>query len=359
MSGFPTPRFGRALRLFTPVVLVAALAVPLLAPAKEHAPKNKAAQSKSAPVPSAPQANPTPAAPAQSDNAGQPADNGQPAVSQPQDAADGAPANPGDGPAGTAAVDNPGQGNADPATPAATVQAQDAGQDDAGAVYVAESYGKGDDHGKDKDKSKKDKDKSKKDKDKDHGKADDDHGKGHDKDHGKDGDDHGKDKGDKDKDKGDKDKDKDKGDKDKDKGHGKGHHKGHKPGKDGGNGSNGANGANGTNGTSAPLPAAVQNAVAQVMTQPRTCTSRRALSIRLDRGYRVRAASVMFNGKLVRVRYGTHGRNVNATINLRGQKAGTYTVRTVVVTKGGRIRMGTRRFRTCSAKIVPVRRPHK
>ena len=54
----------------------------------------------------------------------------------------------------------------------------------------------------------------------------------------------------------------------------------------------------------------------------------------------------MFNGKLVRVRYGRRGHNVNATINLRGLKSGTYTVRTVVVTKGGRIRVGTRRYRT-------------
>ena len=35
MSGFPT-RLGRALRLFTPVVLASALALPLIAPAKDH-----------------------------------------------------------------------------------------------------------------------------------------------------------------------------------------------------------------------------------------------------------------------------------------------------------------------------------
>src|SRR5439155_16919555 len=53
MSGFPTPRLGRALRLFMPVVLVAALAVPLLAPAKEHAkvaaPKANATPAQNAP----------------------------------------------------------------------------------------------------------------------------------------------------------------------------------------------------------------------------------------------------------------------------------------------------------------------
>ena len=65
----------------------------------------------------------------------------------------------------------------------------------------------------------------------------------------------------------------------------------------------------------------------------------------------------MFNGKLVHVSYGRHGRNVSATINLRGHKAGTYTVRTVVVTRSGRIKVGTRRFRACAAKIAPVRRP--
>ena len=107
------------------------------------------------------------------------------------------------------------------------------------------------------------------------------------------------------------------------------------------------------------VPSSLAPIVQQMTSTPRVCTSRRALGIRLDRGYRVRAASVMFNGKLVRIHYGHHGRNVNATINLRGMKTGTYTVRTVVVTKGGRIRVGTRRYRTCSAKMLPVRKPHK
>ena len=40
MSGFPT-RLGRALRLFTPVVLASALALPLIAPAKDHKPPKK------------------------------------------------------------------------------------------------------------------------------------------------------------------------------------------------------------------------------------------------------------------------------------------------------------------------------
>src|SRR5205807_1063401 len=66
-----------------------------------------------------------------------------------------------------------------------------------------------------------------------------------------------------------------------------------------------------------------------------SCTGRRSVTIRLDRRYRVRAATVMVNGKVIRVRYGRH---VTATISLRGRAAGTYTVRTAVLTKGGRVR---------------------
>ena len=36
MSGSPTPRLGRAVRLFTPVVLAGTLTVPFVAGAKEH-----------------------------------------------------------------------------------------------------------------------------------------------------------------------------------------------------------------------------------------------------------------------------------------------------------------------------------
>src|SRR3954452_22135790 len=55
MSEFPTPRLGRAVRLFTPVVLAGALAVPMLSPAKEHG--KKAHQKGNVPAAQAPDTN--------------------------------------------------------------------------------------------------------------------------------------------------------------------------------------------------------------------------------------------------------------------------------------------------------------
>lgn len=77
----------------------------------------------------------------------------------------------------------------------------------------------------------------------------------------------------------------------------------------------------------------------------RQCASRRVVTLRLERDYRVSTASVKLNGKTLAVR--RTGRGLVAVVDLRGRGRGTYTVRTTVVTKGGRIRLGTRRFRTC------------
>jgi hypothetical protein len=70
------------------------------------------------------------------------------------------------------------------------------------------------------------------------------------------------------------------------------------------------------------------------------------VTIRLDRRYKVRVGLVKVNGKKVRVKRTRRG--LVAVIDLRNRRAGTYTVRTTVVTKGGRVRMGTRKFRTCA-----------
>ena len=85
-------------------------------------------------------------------------------------------------------------------------------------------------------------------------------------------------------------------------------------------------------------------AVAMTIPSKSACTSKRRITIRL-RPYSIRSAKVTLNGKRVKVR--GKGKRATAVIDLRGKKAGTYVVRTTVVTKGGRIRMGTRRFKTC------------
>jgi hypothetical protein len=59
----------------------------------------------------------------------------------------------------------------------------------------------------------------------------------------------------------------------------------------------------------------------------------------------VRRARVLLNGRTVTVAYGK--RNVTARIDLRGRVKGTYVVRTIVVTKGLRIKTRTRRYRVC------------
>jgi hypothetical protein len=87
-------------------------------------------------------------------------------------------------------------------------------------------------------------------------------------------------------------------------------------------------------------------ALAGQVLNPRVCASRRSVTIRLDRGYKVRAARVLLNGHLVRVV--RHNKKVTSTINLHSRARGTYTVRTMVVTKGNKIRIGTRKFTTCA-----------
>jgi len=245
MSGNPTPRFGRALRLFMPLVVIALFVVPFVSSAKDHEKGPKGATN--------------------------------------------------------VVADTPAHTNA-PAGDNVTYSAPDkSAGDDQGQ---GDDKSKGDDRGKDNAPGQ-NKDQPKGD-DQGHGNA-----YGHDK-----GADHGK-------------------------GKAKGHDKDRSP--------------------SGSAPAGVPSSAPSLTpTAPsstkvvHSCTSRRSVTIRLDRRYRVRAATVMVNGKVIRVRYGRH---VTATISLRGRAAGTYTVRTAVLTKGGRVRTSTRRFKTCAAKRIPARKP--
>jgi hypothetical protein len=99
--------------------------------------------------------------------------------------------------------------------------------------------------------------------------------------------------------------------------------------------------------TLAPISSPSLAAAANQVLKPRVCSSKRSVTIRLDRGYKVRAARVLLNGHLVKVT--RHNKKVTSTINLRNRAKGTYTVRTLVVTKGNKIRIGTRKFTTCAA----------
>jgi hypothetical protein len=384
MSGFPTPRLGRAVRLFTPVVLAGALAVPMLSPAKEHG--DKAHNKGNVPAAQAPDPNVivTPASPAD-DNPAAGADNSANQSQAPADvpadnsasdnAADDSPSSndaAADSSSNSAADDSSNASQKFEDAPGFTAasenrdeHADDHGDDRGDDNGDDQGHDNGDDHGRDNDHGRGDdngrgngkgKNKSNKGnaKGKGHGK-DDNPGRGHDKDNpgkGHDKDNPGKGH---DKDNPGKGHDKDNPGKGHDKGHGKGHDK--DKGKDHDNGKGNDRDSDNSAPQSVPAPSAalgssLTNAVTQV-TSSRVCTSRRAVTIRLDRGYRVRTARVLLNGRLVRVV--RHNKRVTASINLRGRAKGTYTVRTVVVTKGNKIRIGSRKYMTCSPKRLSSR----
>ena len=90
----------------------------------------------------------------------------------------------------------------------------------------------------------------------------------------------------------------------------------------------------------APAPATV---VAN-SSRPANCVSRRVFRVRLDRKGRVKTARVLLNGRAIPV---TRGKRTSVLIDLRGRRAGTYTVRTSVVTRKGKLVTGTHRYRVC------------
>ena len=74
------------------------------------------------------------------------------------------------------------------------------------------------------------------------------------------------------------------------------------------------------------------------------CEKRRVFRMTLHKG-RAKTASVKLNGRAIRATKGK--RKTSVRINTRGQKNKNFTVRFSVVTKKGRLKTGTRRFRTC------------
>ena len=78
-----------------------------------------------------------------------------------------------------------------------------------------------------------------------------------------------------------------------------------------------------------------------------SCTARKAFRLRLDRKGRVRTARVKLNGRAIPVTRGKRGR-ASVLVDLRKRVAGTYTVRTTVVTRKGKLVTGTHRYRVCA-----------
>jgi len=113
-----------------------------------------------------------------------------------------------------------------------------------------------------------------------------------------------------------------------------------KPGDDGNNGNNGSNGSNASS-TAAPAATTVASASA-----PRACVSRRHFRLRLDKKGRVRKARVMLNGRAIAVTRGK--KRTSVLIDLRGRRAGTYVVRTTVLTRKGKLHTSTHRYRVCA-----------
>ena len=105
---------------------------------------------------------------------------------------------------------------------------------------------------------------------------------------------------------------------------------------DGKPGNDGANGANGSSAASTTVASAT----------PGTCVSRRAFRLRLDKKGRVRKARVMLNGRAIPVTRGK--KRTSVLIDLRGRRAGTYVVRTTVLTRKGKLHTSTHRYRVCS-----------
>ena len=90
-------------------------------------------------------------------------------------------------------------------------------------------------------------------------------------------------------------------------------------------------------------PAATISASSASQSGP--CEKRRVFRIVLDRGGRARSARVLLNGRAISVTRGK--KQTSVLLDMRGRANRSFTVRHTVVTKKGRLKTGTRRFRTC------------
>ena len=96
-------------------------------------------------------------------------------------------------------------------------------------------------------------------------------------------------------------------------------------------------------------PAAPTPAAGGVLgTQARSCVSRRSFKIRLrNRGHKVHKATVIVNGKRVKV---LRGKRLTSRVNLRGLPKGRFKVRITVTLADGRKVSSTRSYRTCAKR---------
>ena len=92
-------------------------------------------------------------------------------------------------------------------------------------------------------------------------------------------------------------------------------------------------------------------------TRKQACLSRRRFSIRArePRHSRLRSARVVVDGHGVKVRR-RHGR-LTAVVDLRGIRRQTVRVKIVARTRAGRRLVGSRAYRTCTAKLIGKRAP--
>jgi hypothetical protein len=119
-------------------------------------------------------------------------------------------------------------------------------------------------------------------------------------------------------------------------------------------GHNGKDGKDGNDGAPAAQPGLTATPVVTTVSSkvPAACKSVRRFRIHLS-PRKLRSARVTLNGKRVRVTKTSSG--AWAMINLRGKSVGTQIVRTVVVTKGGKVRREVRRYKTCATTKTALR----
>ena len=88
------------------------------------------------------------------------------------------------------------------------------------------------------------------------------------------------------------------------------------------------------------------------------CVSKRNFKIRIRQpkgSARIAAVKVTVNGKPVTA--SLEGKRFTAPVDLRGFAAGTYEVQIVATTADGKTLRGTRRYRTCAAKLTSTALP--
>jgi plastocyanin len=108
-----------------------------------------------------------------------------------------------------------------------------------------------------------------------------------------------------------------------------------------------------------PTVTPTAESVAQSAAPPKAvCVSKRNFKIRIRQPggtARISGVKVTVNGKPVTA--GLEGKRFTAPVDLRGFAGGTYEVQIVATTADGKTLRGTRRYRTCAAKLASTSLP--